>query len=242
MSETVTEYKRKELLKRYKNGETELEEQILTENMGLVKAAVYKMTKTAFYGADPEDLCQIGSIGLLKAIRRFDNERGVTFSTYAVPMIIGEIKKFLRDDGPIKIGRKIKEQQLIIRKAHDKLITELNREPTVSELEKETGISKEEIASTYEAFTIPESFDSPLNQDGDLFLSDILADERSKQDLDKIILKESLSKLSKEERKIILLRYFRSKTQQEVASILGMTQVQISRKEKKIIEKLRLLI
>ena len=242
MSEALIEYKSAELIARYKNGETDLEEQILSENMGLVRTSAYRLMKTASYNVDPEDLCQIGSIGLLKAIRRFDMNRGVVFSTYAVPMIIGEIRKFLRDDGPIKVSRKIKEQYILIKRTQEKLCSELLREPTLSELEAETGIPKEEIASAFDSAAMPESLDSPINSDGDIYLSDILGDESSLPDIDKMTLHDGLKKLTDEERQLIGLRYFRSKTQQETARILNMTQVQISRKEKKIIEKLRTLI
>lgn len=242
MPETVAEYKSAELISRYKNGETDLEEQILSENMGLVRASAYRLIKTSSFDIDIEDLFQIGSIGLLKAIRRFDITRGVVFSTYAVPMIIGEIKKFLRDDGPIKVSRKIKEQYILIKRAHDRLSAELLREPTLSELEAETGIPKEEIAIAFDSAASPESLDSPINPDGDLHLSDVLSDESSLPDIDKMTLHDELKKLTDDERQLIALRYFRSKTQQETARILNMTQVQVSRKEKKIIEKLRALI
>lgn len=242
MPETVAEYKSAELMGRYKNGEVFLESQILKDNMGLVRASAYRLIKVSCYGADFEDLCQIGSIGLLKAIRRFDMNRGVVFSTYAVPMIIGEMRKFLRDDGPIKVGRKLKEQNISIRRANEALTLKLGREPTLSELEAETGISREDIIMAQESSAVPESLDTPINSEGDMFLSDVLGDEGSLPDIDKIALKESLRTLSDDERKLISLRYFLSKTQQETANVLGMTQVQVSRKEKKIIEKLRLLM
>lgn len=242
MSETVAEYKSAELMWRYKNGEAFLESKILEDNMGLVRASAYRLLHFSSYGADFEDLCQIGSIGLLKAIRRFDMNRGVVFSTYAVPMIIGEMRKFLRDDGPLKVGRKLKEQHLVIRRANEKLTLSFGRDPTLSELETETGISREDIIVALDSATVPESLDTPINSDGDMYLSDVLGDEGSLPDIDKMALKDSLRALSDEERKLISLRYFLSKTQQETAGILGITQVQVSRKEKKIIEKLRLLM
>ncbi len=242
MSEAVAEYKSAELMIRYKNGEGALESEILEENMGLVRASAYRLLKTSYYGADFEDLCQIGSIGLLKAIRRFDTKRGVVFSTYAVPMIIGEMRKFLRDDGPVKVGRRLKEQYSKIRRANEKMSAELGREPTLSELESETNIPREEIILTLDSAARPESLDTPINSDGDMYLSDILSDENTLPDIDKMALKESLRKLADDERKLIAIRYFLSKTQQETADLLGMTQVQVSRKEKKIIEKLRLLM
>lgn len=242
MSETVAEYKSLELMGRYKNGEAFLESKILEDNMGLVRASAYRLLHFSSYGADFEDLCQIGSIGLLKAIRRFDMSRGVVFSTYAVPMIIGEMRKFLRDDGPLKVGRKLKEQYLAIRRANETLTLRFGRDPNLSELETETGISREDIIMALDSVTVPESLDTPINSEGDMYLSDILGDEGSLPDIDKIALKDSLRSLSDEERKLISLRYFLSKTQQETAGILGITQVQVSRKEKKIIEKLRLLM
>lgn len=242
MPEAVAEYKSAALMNRYKNGEESLESVILEENMGLVRASAYRLLKTSYYGADFDDLCQIGSIGLLKAIRRFDTRRGVVFSTYAVPMIIGEMRKFLRDDGPVKVCRKLKEQYVMIRRANEKLSAELGRDPTLSELESETGIQREEIILSLDSAAHPESLDTPINSDGDMFLSDVLGDDGSLPDIDKMALKDSLRQLSDDERKLISLRYFLSKTQQETANALGMTQVQVSRKEKKIIEKLRLLM
>ncbi len=242
MSEAVAEYKSAELMGRYKNGEEYLESRILEENMGLVRASAYRLLRVSYYGADFDDLCQIGSIGLLKAIRRFDMNRGVVFSTYAVPMIIGEMRKFLRDDGPLKVCRKLKEQYISIRRAKETLSVKLDRDPTLSELESETGIPREDIILALDSAAVPESLDTPINSDGDMFFSDVLGDEGSLPDIDKMALKDSLRSLSDEERKLISLRYFLSKTQQETAEILGITQVQVSRKEKKIIEKLRLLM
>lgn len=239
MSEVIAGCCNAELIERYKNGETILEETIIAENMGLVRASAYRLLRYAGSGTDYEDLCQIGSIGLLKALRRFDTGRGVVFSTYAVPMIIGEMRKFLRDDGPVKVGRKLREQYLKIRKADESLTARFLRSPTLSELEAETGMSREDIVLAYDAVSAPESLDSTIDADGNISLSDTVSDGGAMPDIDRMALKEGLKMLCGDERKLISLRYFLSKTQQETAEILGMTQVQVSRREKKIIEKLR---
>lgn len=231
-----------ELMNRYALGEKWLESEIVQQNTGLVRSAAHRFSRSgaaAYCGADFEDLMQIGSIGLLKAIRNFDPSRGLMFSTYAVPVIIGEIRRFLRDDGPVKVSRSIKEQYALVRKAQEKLSNSLMREPTLSELAQETGLTREEVVFASEAAGRPASIDETLSEDGDVTFADRLTQEDPVDGIDIIALKEGISTLCNDDRKLLGLRYFMAKTQQETADIMGMTQVQVSRKEKKIMQLLR---
>ena len=205
--------------------------------MGLVRSVAYRFSGMAAVGVDWEDICQIGSIGLLKAIRNFDTERGLMFSTYAVPLIIGEIRKFLRDDGAVKVSRSIKEKYFRIKKESARLSAALFREPTVSELCEATGFTSEDVIMALDSMTTPASLDGA--EDDEQPLADRVQTEERTSQIDKIAIKEALSRLNGNDRKLIALRYFSAKTQVETATILGMTQVQVSRREKKIIENLK---
>ena len=190
-----------------------------------------------------EDLFQIGSIGLIKAIDKFDTSFQVRFSTYAVPMISGEIKRFLRDDGMVKVSRTIKENGWKLHRASEKLLYEMGREPTIDELSQETGIMKEDIVMALEANTEIESiYKSVYQGDGnEIFLVDKLpekCDENEKL-INSLALKQIMEELTEQERIIIELRYFQEKTQTEVAKTLSVSQVQISRIEKRILLKMR---
>lgn len=224
-----------QLLRNLKESPEENENLLINKNMGLVKTIARRFL---FSGTEYDDLVQIGTIGLLKAIRNFDNDRGVMFSTYAVPVITGEIKKYLRDNGAVKVSRTIREQYLKLQKAKEILNKRLERNPTVSELSEETGIPIEEIPLVLDAGTIPCSFEDPVGGDGKITVADTVKNKDGNE-IELIALKESINTLPTVERKIITLRYFLEKTQQETAKLLGMTQVQISRKEKKILSLLR---
>lgn len=224
-----------QLLKKLKEKPEENENTLINQNMGLVKTIARRFL---FSGTEYDDLVQVGTIGLLKAIRNFDTERGVMFSTYAVPVIAGEIKKFLRDNGAIKVSRSLREQFLKLQKAKEYLTKNLERNPTISELAKETGIAAEEIPLVIDAGTIPCSFEDPVGEDGKMTIADTIKNKDGNE-IEIIALKESINSLPASERQIITLRYFLEKTQQETANILGMTQVQISRKEKKILTGLK---
>jgi RNA polymerase sporulation-specific sigma factor len=232
-----------ELLKRAKQGDKQAKDELVSLNLGLVWSIVKRFNNR---GYELEDLFQIGSIGLLKAIENFDFNYNVKFSTYAVPMIMGEIRRFLRDDSPIKVARSFKEMAVKIQQAREMLIKTLDREPTINELAEETNLSTEEVVMVLESQQSLISLnDIAFQDDGSpiYYIDQIEADEhRQNQWLDRIALKEALAKLSKEERQIIILRYFKDKTQMEVASILGMTQVQVSRLERKILNKIKELI
>jgi RNA polymerase sporulation-specific sigma factor len=228
------------LIRKSHEGDEKAREQLVEENVGLIWCVVKR-----FYGrgTDTEDLFQIGSIGLLKAIDKFDTSYDVKFSTYAVPMISGEIKRFLRDDGMIKVSRSLKELSYRTYQAREKLIEKLGREPTMDELAQIMQVDKEEIAQALEAGSEVESIYKPVMQKGgnEIPLLDKLeeTDGQEERILDRMLLAQLLATLNKEERTLIYLRYFQDKTQSEVGKILGTSQVQVSRMEKRIMERLR---
>ena len=190
-----------------------------------------------------EDLFQIGSIGLLKAVDKFDLSFEVKFSTYAVPMIVGEIRRFLRDDGMLKVSRSIKESQYRIWQIREELISQLSREPTIEELAARTEIPVEELLMILEAGSEVESLHKVIYQsDGtEISLMDRIPEKENNEDkiLNRIFLEELLEGLDAKERKLIYMRYFRDMTQNEIAENLGISQVQVSRMEKRILAKLR---
>lgn len=192
---------------------------------------------------ETEDLFQIGSIGLLKAIDKFDLSYDVKFSTYAVPMISGEIKRFLRDDGMIKVSRSLKELAYKSLKAGERLTDRLGREPTMEELSEELGVGKEELVQAMEAGSEVDSLYRPVNQKegSEIRLLDRIEEKEKSVDkiIDRLVLRQLLESLNSEERQLIWLRYFSDRTQSEVGRIMGISQVQVSRMEKKIIENLR---
>ena len=234
-------------LERVREGDLNEREKRIEENMGLVRHIVRRFLGR---GYEAEDLFQIGCIGLMKAIDKFDLSFEVRFSTYAVPMIQGELRRFLRDDGMVKISRGIKEQSYQIHKAKEKLYGELGREPGIAELSKETGISTEDIVTALEACVPVESIyravgNQNTGKDGaEMYLVDQLADAKSREDatagvLDHLLLQQLLNTLDGKQRQLIYLRYFDNQTQNEVAKRFGISQVQVSRMEKRILLKLR---
>lgn len=229
------------LFKKAKAGDREARNNIVVENLGLVWSVVKRFQNR---GYENEDLFQIGCIGLIKAIDNFDTSYDVKFSTYAVPMIIGEIKRFLRDDGIIKVSRSLKELNMKIKVLRDNIIKEKGREPGVNELAEKLGVSAAEVAAAIDASGTPESLHSIVTE-GDsnpVYLIDKYIEddnEEEKEIIDKIALKQVLGALGKRERQIIVMRFFQSKTQTQVAEKLGLSQVQISRIEKKILKSIR---
>jgi len=214
---------------------------LVEANIGLIYMVLKRFT---YRGYEQEDLFQIGVIGLIKAIDKFDLGRELSFSTYAVPMIIGEIRRFLRDDGMLHVSRQIKDNARKIAIVKEELKKTLNAEPTIAELERETGLSAEEILTAMEATAEVESIYKPIlgNQDeGKLTLADQIEDgRRTEQELiNQITVKQMLDTLEEKERKLIELRYMMGKTQTEIAQILGMNQVAVSRMEKRILLQLR---
>lgn len=228
------------LIQRSHNGDEEARAQLVEENTGLVWCIVKR-----FYnrGAEAEDLFQIGSIGLLKAIDKFDLSYDVKFSTYAVPMISGEIKRFLRDDGMIKVSRSLKELAHRAYSCEAVMREKLGRDPTVTELAEELGVETEELTMALEASGDIESLHKPIYQkEGqEIRLMDKLPqkEEGEEKILDHMLLKQLLSYLDKEERQLIYLRYFADQTQSQVGKQMGISQVQVSRMEKKILKNLR---
>lgn len=224
-----------ELLRAAQEGDREACEQAVLENNGLIWSIVRR-----YYGrgVEPDDLYQLGCLGFLKAVQGFDFDYGTCFSTYAVPKIAGEIRRFLRDDGTVKVGRSIREQAQMIVAARERLRHRLGREPALSELSEATGLSAEEIAWTELATETPESLQQET-ADG-LTLEGILGTEAPEEALvERIALREAIDHLPEKERMTILLRYFRSLTQEQTARILGVSQVQISRLERRGLTRLK---
>lgn len=224
-----------ELIALAQTGDKEAFETLVSENTGLVRSIALRFNGR---GVDFDDLCQIGHIGMIKAIRNFDLERGTAFSTYAVPLIIGEIKRFLRDDGEIKIGRELKRKGSLVFAAREKYVIENGSEPTVSELAKICGFSEEETVECMTASSTPISLSEQVGDDATL--EDFIGRDFTPEINERIALKQAIQKLPFEEREIITLRYFKNLTQSETGRALGMTQVTVSRKESKALEKLKL--
>lgn len=228
------------LMKRVHEGDKIAREQLVEENMGLVFMVVRRFDGR---GCDREDLVQIGSIGLLKAIDHFDVTFEVRFSTYAVPMITGEIRRFLRDDGMIKVSRILKEAAAKAYQAKESLEKRNGVEPTLEEISEETGISREDLILAMEAVSEVESLSQTVySGDGTpVLLGDRLPDKQDHNEelLNRMLLEGLLGMLEPEEQELIRLRYFEEQTQVQVAEKLGMTQVQVSRAEKKILRRLR---
>ncbi|MDE6925543.1 MAG: SigB/SigF/SigG family RNA polymerase sigma factor [Acetatifactor sp.] len=244
------------LIARSQAGERDAREVLIEKNLGLVHHIVKRFANR---GYDPEDLFQIGTIGLMKAIDKFDLSLGLKFSTYAVPMITGEIKRFLRDDGMVKVSRTIKENGMKVSFARQKLQGILGREPLIQEIAEETGMDREEIVLAMEASIEVESIYSAVYQDdgSEVYLVDKVVrgsggsvgssmvgvygseDSEKEELLNRMLLKQLLDGLEPSERELIYMRYFQNKTQMEIASVLGISQVQVSRMEKRILLRMR---
>lgn len=240
----------KELFIQAQGGDEKAKEILFSRNIGLVHHVIKRYLGR---GCEAEDLFQLGAIGLVKAIEKFDVDYGVCFSTYAVPMIAGEVRRFLRDDGMVKVSRGIKENIWKINRAREKLYQKLGREVTVQELAAESGLEPEDIVLAMEAGREVESIYKTVYQsDGnEIYLLDMLGDgqvqmgnPREMQDegdkvLDKMLLEELLKKLNETEQRLIQLRFYENQTQVQVAKCLGMSQVQVSRLEKRVLLRLR---
>lgn len=213
---------------------------LIERNMGLIRHILKRFTGR---GYDMEDLFQIGCIGMLKAIERFDLSLGLCFSTYAVPMIAGEIRRFLRDDGMIKVTRSIKENAYKVSMARQELENGLHREPTIGELAQHTGLSTEEIVMTMEAGARVESiYSEDYYEEGENPGGAYYEDSEKNPVLDRILIHQLIESLEESDRRLIWLRYFQEKTQVETAGILGISQVQVSRLEKKILCRMRQML
>lgn len=228
-----------ELILAAQAGDTGAGEALVTENAGLIWSVARRFQGR---GTEMDDLYQLGCLGFLKAVEGFNPEFGTQFSTYAVPKIAGEIRRFLRDDGAVKVSRTIKEQAAAIKTARNALVGVLGREPTVVELSRQTGLSPEEIAVAETATAATESIQRQTGDEG-FSLEDVLADPDSEERmLEHIDLIQAIEKLSEREAMVVRLRYFHALTQQRVSRVLGVSQVQVSRIEKKALTRLRELL
>lgn len=229
-----------EMLKRIKNGENDLKDEFIEANLRLVLSIIKKFNNR---GENINDIFQVGVIGLIKAIDNFDISQPVQFSTYAVPMIIGEIKRYLRDNSAFRVTRSLRDLAYLISQEKEKYVREKNEEPTIDEICKLVNASKEDVVLAIDSMVAPMSiYDSVYNDGGDqIFLLDQLKNEKeeSEQLIDNIAIKQMLNKLNEKERIIIERRYFQDKTQTELASELGVSQAQISRIEKNALEKIK---
>ena len=244
------------LIARSQAGESEAREVLIENNLGLVRHIVRRFSGR---GYDLEDLFQIGAIGLIKAIDKFDLSLGLKFSTYAVPMITGEIKRFIRDDGPVKVSRTIKENGMKVKLARQRLQAEEGREPTLQEIADQTGLSVEDVVLAMEACVEVESIYSAVYQDdgNEVYLVDKVvqgqsgavgrsavggceSEDREKEGvLNRMLLEQLLDSLKPSDMELICMRYFQNKTQMEIAASLGISQVQVSRMEKRILLSMR---
>lgn len=240
MEQTSIYEKNAELLARVKDGDESAEAELLSRNMGLVRTVAKRFSDR---GTEYEDLVQIGSIGMLKAIRSFSLERGTAFSTYAVPLIVGEIRRHLRDDGPIKVSRIYKRQGVSLLHEKNRIMTEEGREPGIAELAACCGMSVEDAAISLDAVSPVTSLSDFVYGEDSVTFEGVLADEESENEseriCDRIAISQSIGKLPPLWRKLIIFRYYRNMTQQQTAELLGLTQVKVSREEKKILAHLR---
>lgn len=225
-----------ELIRLAQDGDQNASEKLVTENSGLIWSVARRFIGR---GAETDDLYQLGCMGFLKAVEGFDPGFGTQFSTYAVPKIAGEIRRFLRDDGAVKVSRSIKEQAASIKSIRNKLTPLLGREPTIQELSAHTGFTPEEIAIAETATAATESIQQQTGEEG-FCLENILTDTESEERMvEKIALRQAVEKLPERERMVIQLRYYHCLTQQRVARVMEVSQVQVSRIEKKALEKIR---
>ena len=225
-----------ELIARSRAGDRAAGEQLIVENSGLI----WSIGRRYFgRGVDPDDLYQLGCLGFLKAVEGYDTTFGTQFSTYAVPKIAGEIRRFLRDDGSVKVSRGLKERSAAIKMTRSRMTAELGREPTVGEISREMGLSVEEIATAETATAATESIQRETGEDG-FTLENVLTDSDTEEQLvERIALREAIGKLPEREALVINLRYFHGLTQERVARVLQVSQVQVSRIEKKALGHLR---
>lgn len=228
-----------ELIAQSQSGDRDATEKLVEENSGLIWSVARRFLGR---GAEPDDLYQLGCLGFLKAVEGFDLEYGTQFSTYAVPKIAGEIRRFLRDDGAVKVSRSLKEQAATIKSTRSRLTSALGREPTVQEISRQTGFSPEEIALAETATAATESIQRETGEEG-FSLENILTDTESEERMvEKIALRQAIEALPEREKMVVKLRYFHSLTQQRVAKVMEVSQVQVSRIEKKALAMLRELM
>lgn len=235
--ETLTDKQVKIYIKKSQEGDKQARDILVERNVRLVWSVVQRFLNR---GYDPDDLFQIGSIGLIKAIDKFDLSYDVRFSTYAVPMIIGEIQRFLRDDGTVKVSRSLKEMGNKIRKKKDELTKQFGKSPTVNDIARELDISVEDVVHAEEAIKTPQSIHQTVfeNEGDPITLLDQIPNKDTNW-FNKLTLQEAIRTLDERERLILYLRYYKDQTQSEVAKRLGISQVQVSRLEKKILAEMK---
>lgn len=228
-----------ELIKKAQSGDMQARERLVASNIALVKSLVRRYMNR---GVEYDDLLQIGSLGLVKAVLGFKAEYGSRFSTYAVPLILGELKRYMRDDGMIKVSRSVKETYIKIKNERERLCRELGHEPGVKDIARALDISEDEVLTALESARAPISLEQPLsdNSDSDTILEHIPGRETGAELIDIMLLKQYIGELEGNERKVILLRYFKSMTQSRIADMLGISQVQVSRIESRVLKKLRI--
>ena len=224
------------LIRAYQTGDRAAGDRLVEENAGLIWSVACRFLGR---GPEKEDLYQLGCLGFLKALRSFDTGYGTQFSTYAVPKIAGEIRRFLRDDGSVKLSRGVKERAARIARARAELEQTLGREPCLSELSARTGLEAEEIAAAETAVSAARSLEQEEGEEGFTLLDTLTDPEAEARLLEHVALREGLAALPEKERRVLLLRFFRGMTQQRVAGLLGVSQVQVSRLERKALEALR---
>ncbi len=228
------------LFKRMKEGDTQAREELVSGNLRLVLSVIQRFNNRGEY---VDDLFQVGCVGLMKAVDNFDTKHEVNFSTYAVPMIIGEIKRYLRDNNSVRVSRSIKVMVQKAQRAREKLINENFREPTVEEMAKELEVSPEEVVFIFNAGSDPISLHDPVFNDSTdpVYIMDVISDEKNHGEnwIEELSLREALEKLKEREKKILEARFFEGKTQTEIAEELDISQAQVSRIEKTAILKVR---
>ena len=229
-----------ELLKKIKNGDEEARKQFINGNLRLVLSVIQRFNNR---GENADDVFQIGCIGLIKAIDNFDLSQNVQFSTYAVPMIIGEIRRYLRDNNSIRVSRSVRDLAYKSLQYKERFLKENNREPTIQEIAKELGVEKEEIAYSFDAIQDPVSLQEPVYNDGSesIFVMDQVKDTKNTDELwvENMTMMQAMSKLNDKERNIIVRRYFDGRTQMEVADEIGISQAQVSRLEKSALDHIK---
>nr|WP_207747869.1 RNA polymerase sporulation sigma factor SigG [Clostridium sp. D33t1_170424_F3] len=235
----LTEKEKTELLTRVKDGDMRAREELINGNLRLVLSVIQRFTNR---GENLDDLFQVGCIGLIKAIDHFDMSQGVRFSTYGVPMIIGEIRRYLRDNNSIRVSRSLRDTAYKAMQAKERMTAQNNREPTIDEIAKELDLPREDVVLALESIVEPVSLYEPVFSDGGdtIYVMDQVGDNNDDSNwLDEIALKEAISDLSDREKRILTMRFFRGKTQMEVAAEIGISQAQVSRLEKGALSKIK---
>ena len=236
----LTQEEKTELMKKIKNGDEEAREEFIRGNLRLVLSVIQRFNNR---GESPDDVFQIGCIGLIKAIDNFDISQNVQFSTYAVPMIIGEVRRYLRDNNSIRVSRSLRDLAYKAMQFKEKYIKENNKEPTIEQIAKELGVEKEEIAFSFDAIQDPISLQEPVYNDGaeSIYVMDQVKDPKNTDELwaENMTMMQAMGKLNDKERNIIVRRYFDGRTQMEVADEIGISQAQVSRLEKSALDHIK---